>query len=258
MTHFIEVAQETASAARTQQTIRVQGNVLARHERALLNWLCARLPAAATPDRLTALGVAGAVIVLAGYVGSRFDPAFLFVAIFGFLVHWFGDSLDGSLARFRRVEKPRYGYFLDHSVDALCNLLILGGLGFSAYVRLDVALFVLIGYYLLCMYVFLYNHVSGRFQLSFMALGPTELRVGLIAINLWMYVGGPERVVVLGQTFSAYDVAFSMIGAIFVSLFLFNIHRTAKALRREDEAAAARAESARTHRDLKAGRAGFA
>ncbi len=62
---------------------------------------------------------------------------------------------------------PRYGYFLDHSVDAFCNLLILVGLGFSAYMRLDVALFVLIGYFMLCMYVFLYNHVSGSFQLSF-------------------------------------------------------------------------------------------
>ncbi|MEJ0095257.1 MAG: CDP-alcohol phosphatidyltransferase family protein [Methylocella sp.] len=195
------------------------------------------MPRAVTPDRLTAIGVLGAAIVLAGYVGSRFDPVFFWLATFGFLVHWFGDSLDGSLARFRRAERPRYGYFLDHSVDALCNLLILVGLGFSAYMRLDVALFVLIGYFMLCMYVFLYNHVSGSFQLSFLALGPTELRVGLILINFWMFMSGPSKISIFGQNFSAYDLVFCLVGLIFVSLFVINTVKIAHRLRREEHQA---------------------
>ncbi|VFU08133.1 CDP-alcohol phosphatidyltransferase family protein [Methylocella tundrae] len=231
------LGQETASRVKTQPTIRIQTNILARRERALLNWLCARMPRFMTPDRLTALGVGGAGIVFAGYVGSRFNPAFFWLATLGFFIHWFGDSLDGSLARFRRIERPRYGYFLDHTVDALCNLVILGGLGFSAYMRLDVALFVLIGYFLLCMYVFLYNHVSGSFQLSFLALGPTELRVGLILINFWMYLSGPSKIAVLGQTFSAYDLVFCLVGVVFVSLFVVNTLKIAKRLRGEDACA---------------------
>ncbi len=234
MTYSISLGQEAVSRVKAQPTIRVQTNILARRERAMLDWLCSHMPRAVTPDQLTALGVAGAAIILTGYVGSRIDPAFFWLATFGFFVHWFGDSLDGSLARFRRVERPRYGYFLDHSVDALCNLLILVGLGFSAYMRLDVALFVLLGYFMLCMYVFLYNHVSGSFQLSFLSLGPTELRVGLVLINFWMFMSGPSKIAILGQTFSAYDLVFCLVGLIFVSLFVVNMLKVALRLRRED------------------------
>jgi archaetidylinositol phosphate synthase len=192
------------------------------------------MPRAVTPDRLTGLGVIGAVIVFTGYVGSRFDPAFFWLATVGFIVHWFGDSLDGSLARYRRVERPRYGYFLDHSVDAVCNFVIMVGLGLSAYIRLDVALFVLLGYFMLCMYVFLYNHVSGSFQLSFLALGPTELRVGLIAINFWMYFAGKSEISVGRESFSAYDLVLSGVSIIFVSLFVVNLLTVARRLRLED------------------------
>jgi phosphatidylglycerophosphate synthase len=238
LTQSISLGQETVSRVKTQSPIRIQTNLLARSERAVLNWLCTQMPRAVTPDRLTALGACGAAIVLAGYVGSRFNPAFFWLATLGFFIHWFGDSLDGSLARHRRIERPRYGYFLDHTVDALCNLAILGGLGLSAYVRLDVALFVLVGYFLLCMYVFLYNHISGKFQLSFLALGPTELRVGLILINFWMYSSGPSKIVISSQTFSAYDLVFCLVGAAFVSLFAFNTFKAASRLRREDIVAA--------------------
>ncbi len=244
MTQSISFGQESVSV-RARPIVRVQTNILAQRERAVLNWLCARMPAYVTPDRLTALGAIGAALVFAGYVGSRFSPIFFWLATFGFLVHWFGDSLDGSLARHRRMERPRYGYFLDHSVDALCNLVILCGLGLSPYLRLDVALFVLIGYYLLCMHVFLYNQVSGTFQLSFLALGPTELRVGLVLINLWMYLAGPSKVVIFGQAFSAYDLVFCLVGTVFVSLFILNFRKIAAKLRREDDdAAQARARHA--------------
>jgi phosphatidylglycerophosphate synthase len=184
------------------------------------------MPNAVTSDPLTAVGVAGAVIVLAGYIGSRFDPAFFWLATVGFLVNWFGDSLDGSLARFRGVESPRYGYFLDHSADAVSILLILVGLGFSAYLRLDVALFVLVSYFLMCIYVFLYNHVSGTFRISFAALGPTELRIGLIIMNLWMFVSGPSKFAILDQTFS--------VAVTLVCLFVVSMLQAVRRLRRED------------------------
>ncbi|MCI0466488.1 MAG: CDP-alcohol phosphatidyltransferase family protein [Beijerinckiaceae bacterium] len=223
-----------AAGLRPAAVSRIQDNILAHSERLLLNWLCMRLPRAITPDRLTAIGIAGAAVVFLGYVGSRFHPAFLFLATLGFVIHWFGDSLDGSLARYRRIERPRYGYFLDHSIDALCNLAIMAGIGLSAYVRLDVALFTLLGYYMLCMYVFLYNHVSHKFQLSFLALGPTELRVGLIGINCWMFLEGNTTVLIGNQTVSPYDLALCGAGLVFIGIFAVSVFVTARNLRRAD------------------------
>jgi archaetidylinositol phosphate synthase len=103
------------------------------------------------------------------------------------------------------LQRPKYGYFLDDSVDAFCNFFIMTGLGVTLYVRMDVALFVLIGYYMLCMYVFLNNHVTGMFQLSFLALGPTELRIGLIGINTWMFAQGK-----IGGTIGGSSSRFTM------------------------------------------------
>lgn len=99
--------------------VRIQQNILARGERRLLNWICPRLPGWVTPDQLTTLGFLGAVMVAMGYMLSWLGPAWLSLSVAGYVVHWFGDSLDGSLARWRRIERPSYGYFVDHSVDGL-------------------------------------------------------------------------------------------------------------------------------------------
>lgn len=230
----VALVQE-AQPARTPPVVsRVQENILARRERDFLDWLCLHMPRAVTPDRLTGFGAGGAALVFAGYAATRLHPAFFWLATLGVVIHWFGDSLDGSLARYRRIDRPRYGYFLDHSVDALCNLTIMTGAGLSAYIRLDVALFALLGYFMLCMYVFLYNQVSQRFQLSFLALGPTELRVGLIGINCWMYFAGDSRIAIGHETFSPYDLVLCGAGIVFVGLFAVNVFHVARKLRRED------------------------
>jgi phosphatidylglycerophosphate synthase len=217
-----------------RKSYRIQDNLLAERERDVLNWICARLPSVVTPDHLTATGLVGALIICAGYLASRHHPAFLWVATVGLVVNWFGDSLDGSLARHRRIERPRYGYFLDHSVDALGGLLIMVGLGGTAYVRMDTALFVLVGYYMLCIFVFLNRQVTGKVQLSFLALGPTELRIGLIAVNVWMYARGQTAVTIGGQTLSGYDVALCLTGASFVGLFVANTLKLTRQLKREE------------------------
>jgi archaetidylinositol phosphate synthase len=213
---------------------RVQDNILARGERDFLDWLCLHMPRAVTPDKLTGFGACGASLVFASYAATRLHPLFFWLATLGVVIHWLGDSLDGSLARHRQIVRPRYGYFLDHSVDALCNLTIMAGAGLSAYIRLDVALFALLGYFMLCMYVFLYNHVSQRFQLSFLALGPTELRVGLIGLNCWMYFSGDLKIAIGGETFSPYDLVLCGAGIVFVCLFAVNVFKVARKLRHED------------------------
>ncbi|WP_432768042.1 MAG: CDP-alcohol phosphatidyltransferase family protein [Sphingopyxis sp.] len=210
--------------------VRIQQNILARGERRLLNWLCPRLPAWVTPDQLTTLGFVGAVLVAAGYVLSWYDSEWLGLALVGYIVNWFGDSLDGSLARWRRIERPSYGYFVDHSVDAMATLLMIGALGVSPYFRFDVALLGVIGYFLLSIHAFLAAKVVGEFRLSYMAGGPTELRLMLMAMTALMPVVGGG--LVAGTPFSAFDLFGLFVASILVTLFVVQSFATARMLRR--------------------------
>jgi len=214
----------------TQAPTRIQQNILARSERRVLNWLCERLPAWVTPDQLTALGFLGAVLVAAGYMLSWIDDEWLGLSLAGYLVNWFGDSLDGSLARWRHIERPAYGYFVDHSVDGLAIVLIVGGIGASPYFRLDVALFGAAGYLLLAIHTFLSAKVLGEFRLSYMAGGPTELRLMLMAMTMIMpLVGGAT---VFGTDFSAFDIFGLVIASILMTLYVIQSLATARLLAR--------------------------
>jgi len=221
--------------ARFRLPDRIQTSILASGERALLDRLCRLMPTWVTPDHLTAIGTIGAAIAGAGYVASNWRPSFLLLASFGLLVNWFGDSLDGSLARHRKAERPRYGYFLDHSVDAVNNLIFALGLGLSPYVSMNVALFLLASYYLLSMYVFLSNQVLGEFRLSFLHGGPTELRLLAIGFNLFIFVEGPLELSFMGAAVSFYTLLVGLEGAAFVAIFIYMVLGTAKTLRRHDE-----------------------
>lgn len=212
---------------------RIQGNLLARGERRLLNWFCARLPAWVKPDQLTTLGLVGAAMVLVGYAASGVDRQWLWLAIAGFLVHWFGDSLDGSLARYRQIERPRFGYFIDHSADGLGNLMIVGGLGLSPFVRLDVALAALTGYLLMSIHAFLAVRVLGELRLSYAAAGPTELRLALIAMTLLMMALGHETPHVAGL--SAFDFAVALAAGLLILLFIVQTISTGRRIARQGE-----------------------
>lgn len=197
---------------------RIQQNWLAAGERRILNWLCAHMPRAITPDILTAIGMIGAVMVFIGYVASNWGIAWLTVSLVGYAVQWFGDSLDGSLARWRRIERPSYGYFIDHSCDGLANLLIVAGIGLSPFVTMDVAMIALAGYLLMSIHTFLSARVVGELRLSYLAAGPTELRLMLIGMTVMMWVLGPDRG--LFGMISGFDLFVGGIGAILILLFL--------------------------------------
>ena len=171
---------------------RIQENLLASSERRLLNWLCSRMPPWVKPDLLTATGVIGAIVVFVGYMASTFTTGWLWMAVAGYVIQWFGDSMDGSLARYRRIERPSFGYFIDHSCDGIATVLILIGIGLSPFVQIEVALIALVGYLLLCIHAFLAARVLGELRLSFVAAGPTELRLFLIGLTIAMIVVGPQ------------------------------------------------------------------
>jgi phosphatidylglycerophosphate synthase len=214
---------------------RIQTNMLARRERQLLNGFCGIMPAWVTPDHLTVLGVVGAVISAIGYAATHLHPAFYLLASFGLVLNWFGDSLDGSLARYRKTERPRYGYFVDHSVDVVNNFLIIGGLGLTPDISLSAALFAFSGYLALSIYVFLRNHVSGELQLTFVSCGPTEIRLGIIAFNLALFVFGPTSLAIGGFRISLPTAGVGLFGGVLVVLFVASLVKTARDLARQSE-----------------------
>lgn len=211
---------------------RIQENLLARAERRVLNRLCAAMPNWVTPDQLTALGMAGAVLILAGYLASAEHPAWLWLAIGGFVLHWFGDSLDGSLARFRKIERPRYGYFLDHSCDGLATAMIVAGIGLSPYVAMDAALLGLAGYLLLSIHAFLTVRVLGELPLTYLSLGPTEVRLLLIVLTIAFLVFGVPQPVWRGQT--SFDLVAWGAGLLMIGLFVAQTAGKARLLAREE------------------------
>ena len=204
---------------------RIQDNVLAKAERRLLNRLCARMPAWVTPDLLTVIGIAGAFAIFFGYVGSLYSIDWLWLAIAGYVVQWFGDSLDGSLARFRRIERPKFGYFVDHSCDGITTLLILMGIGLSPFVQVEAALVALAGYLLMSIHAYLVVHVLGEMKLSYLAAGPTELRFILIGMTVLMMIVGPDKLV--WGALSGFDLFVAGTGLGLIALFVFQTLRTA-------------------------------
>lgn len=215
---------------------RIQRNLLAIGERRLLNWLCAHMPGWVKPDLLTALGMVGAVLIFAGYATSLLDEDWLWMCIPGYLLHWFGDSMDGSLARFRHIERPRYGYFLDHSCDGIATFLILLGIGVSPYVRLEVSLIAMIGYLLLCIHAFLAVRVLGEMRLSYLSAGPTELRLILISLTFSMLILGDKQRDMEAMT--GFDWFVGAVGVVLIGLFLTQTFKSARKLARIEPPAA--------------------
>lgn len=207
---------------------RIQQNLLAAKERQLLNWLCARMPAWVTPDQLTSIGFVGSIATFAGYALSSFNLAWLWVAIAGYFINWFGDSLDGSLARYRKTERPDFGYFVDHSIDSFSNMLIVLGLGLSPFIQLDTALFGLAGYLLMSIHTFLAARVTNEFNLTYLSGGPTEMRLILVAMTVVMFIVGPGPQWFMGQ--SSFDLFIGGLGIILILLFIGQTILTARRL----------------------------
>jgi archaetidylinositol phosphate synthase len=163
--------------------------ILAVPEARVLEWIARRLPAAIKPDHLTALGVLAAIGIAAAYVLSNGDSAWLWAASGLLVLHWLGDSLDGTLARVRRSERPRYGYYLDHLVDAFATAAIGIGLGLSPYMLVAVGLAIVVVYLILSINTYLETHAFGVFTLGYGRFGPTEARLALIGVNTLLALG---------------------------------------------------------------------
>ena len=163
--------------------------LLARPEARALEWIAERIPSRVKPDHLTALGVLASVGIAAAYVLSNGDRMWLWAASALLVLHWLGDSLDGTLARVRHSERPRYGYYLDHLVDAFATAAIGIGLGLSPYMLLAVGLAIVVAYLILSINTYLETHAFGVLSLGYGRFGPTEARAMLIAVNTVLALG---------------------------------------------------------------------
>jgi archaetidylinositol phosphate synthase len=157
--------------------------LLAAPEARVLDWIARRIPRRVTPDHMTILGALAAFGIAAAYLLSNRDPAWLWAASGLLVLHWLGDSLDGTLARVRKAERPTYGYYLDHLVDAVATAVIGTGLGLSPYLLAVSGLILVVAYLVLSINTYLETQALGVFSLGYGRLGPTEARLGLIVLN---------------------------------------------------------------------------
>ena len=163
--------------------VRIQTSILNASEKRILVWLAQRQPSWMTSDILTYIGTFGAVVIAAGYILSGINIQFLWLSSLGFLINWYGDSLDGTLARVRNTQRPIYGYYIDHTVDCINEFMIFIGIGLSGLMHFELAMLVLAVYFMLTINVSINAHLKKEFRLTYARLGPTEFRILAILAN---------------------------------------------------------------------------
>ena len=174
-----------------KQANRIQTSILNPPEKKLLVSMAEKMPAWVTSDMLTIVGFIGACVVAAGYALSNLDLNWLWLSCLGFAINWFGDSMDGSLARVRGTQRKIYGFFIDHNVDVINETIMFVGVGASPLVNLTFMMAVLVAYLMLSVYVYIDCHLKGEMRLTYGGLGPTEFRILAIAVNL-MFIYIPQ------------------------------------------------------------------
>lgn len=215
---------------------RIQTSVLSKMEKRLLIWLAIRIPRWVTPDILTGIGLAGAFIAGAGYALSNWGDGFLWLASLGFIINWLGDSLDGTLARVRSIQRPRYGFYIDHNVDAITALIICLGAGMSPYVSFSVVMLILAGYYLLCIFAYINTYLNEVLRISYSGLGPTELRLLIIIINTIFFFAGSENpdIMLIGIKLKLLDLFALGVALILGALYFYFFFTGKKEYRKAD------------------------
>lgn len=173
-----------------KQATRIQTSFLNALEHKVLVWLAARQPKWVNSDMLTAVGTFGAFLIGLGYALTKFDINFLWLSTFGLLVNWYGDSLDGNLARYRHKQRPLYGYYVDHTMDVINESMMFFGAGMAPFFDMRITLSAFVLYLLLTLNVSMNAHLRSEFKLTYLKLGPTEFRLIIALANTVMLCFG--------------------------------------------------------------------
>jgi phosphatidylglycerophosphate synthase len=183
--------------------VRVHNALTAKLEKRLLTWMALRMPRAISPDYLTALGFSAQILAGGAYALSSQDGRFLWLVNFFLAVNWFGDSLDGTLARVRNRQRPRYGFYVDHIADTFGAFALMVGLGCSGYAHWEIAAGMLVCFYALSIESYLATYTTGRFHLSHGLFGPTEIRI-LLGVGNILVLSHP-LLMIAGHRFLSFD-----------------------------------------------------
>ena len=216
---------------------RVLRTFTAPWEKPLLIRMAKALPAWVTSDHLTVLAVIASFITGLGFYLLRFSRWWILLSNAGFVIHWWGDSLDGTLARVRHKEREKFGFFVDHICDAWAVVVICTGLGLSPIVRLDLALFVAIAYLLMNIFAHVLTYVQRVFKLSYGRFGPTEVRIIMMAVTTLLTFWNPVIFRVLSFAFTLGDFILLALSAVLVAIFILSSVLKAIELDRLDRAA---------------------
>ena len=207
---------------------------LGRFERWALPRMARALPAWVTPDGLTALAIGAAAVSALAYALAGDDLDWLWLASLGLVVHWWADSLDGTLARVRQIRRERYGFFVDHQCDAVSAVLLSVGLGAGALMRMDVALAIAVGVLMLMLLVNMATIARDVFKISFSGVGPTELRLAAVGLNTVVWAVGLRTYTVAGQTWTLFDLLGLGAVALLAGVYLASTVRETRIIARLD------------------------
>ncbi len=214
---------------------RITESFLRGIEKKSLNFFVRVLPIEITPDHLTGIGIVGSFLVALGYFLCNYRYGFLWLASAGFFINWFGDSLDGSLARFRKIERPVYGFFVDHNVDSISIFVIGIGLGLSPFMHMTTALFIIIGYFMLAISTYINSYLRGIFKITYSKIGPTEVRFFAILGNTALFFIHKNPIY---HILSFHVTFFDLLGIFVAFLLIFGyflfFFKDLKTIRKED------------------------
>jgi archaetidylinositol phosphate synthase len=229
---LVEIRSEELRRRRAQPDTRIQQSWFAGPEKRALLWLAAYTPERVNSDHLTMLGFVAQLAAGGFYALARFDRLAFIPAIVCLALNWLGDSLDGTLARVRGQQRPRYGFYVDHMVDTFGAVALMGGLAASGYMHPRIAAGLLVGFLVLSVQSYLATYTLGEFRLSFWRFGPTELRILLAVGNLALF--WKPVVHIFGRAYLLFDVG----GAIGTSgmaamVVVFTIQNTIRLYREE-------------------------
>jgi archaetidylinositol phosphate synthase len=200
----IPIQEKGKQSVPFKDAFRLQESFTAAAERKALAWLALRLPAQVNSDHLTLIGFVAMFLAGASYAFARTNRAGLILATLFLALNWFGDSLDGTLARLRNRQRPRYGFYVDHMIDTFGGFFLMGGLAISGFVDWRIALGMFVAFLMLSVEVYLATYTVGIFQLSFAKFGPTEIRILLALGNLGLWLHPDARI--FGSPYRAFDV----------------------------------------------------
>ncbi len=216
----------TAMRSEFKSATRLQHSITAGIEKKILLWVAERAPGSISPDHLTALGFGAQILAAAAYALSGWNKYFLLLASFLIAVNWLGDSLDGTLARFREQQRPRYGFYVDHMVDTFGAVFLMSGLALSGFLHWQVAVGMLVAFLVLSTESYLATYTLGKFRMSYARFGPTEIRILLMIGNLALLRWPRGRL--FGYTFPLFDIGgvIAIAGMVIMAVITTAVHTT--------------------------------